>query len=125
MEFSDLGSFCSICHQKDFLPFTCKFCKKEFCLKHRTIQDHQCEYKQPIQIKPIHIHKKKRNRCSVCRKKHTFSNAISTCEHCNKYICMLHRYRFEHDCIKLVKQKPIKQKPIKKKSFIKRFCPCF
>ena len=59
MEFGNLGKHCSetTCHQKDFLPFECKYCKNmviefnfafnltifEYCLEHRTPKDHQCK----------------------------------------------------------------------------------
>lgn len=47
MEFNELGGHCSsqYCHQKDFLPFNCKFCSKSFCLEHRSPFNHNCENK--------------------------------------------------------------------------------
>lgn len=46
--FSDLGSHCSFkeCKQRDFLPFKCEMCKRDFCLEHRTYESHFCPYKR-------------------------------------------------------------------------------
>lgn len=38
----DIGKNCSKCHQLDYLPFTCEFCKKTYCSNHRTLDQHDC-----------------------------------------------------------------------------------
>jgi len=44
MEFQNVGKHCSesTCRQQDFLPFTCNFCNKTFCLDHRDVKSHAC-----------------------------------------------------------------------------------
>ena len=44
MEFN-IGEHCQLeeCNQLDFLPFKCDLCKKIFCLKHKSYDDHKCE----------------------------------------------------------------------------------
>jgi len=44
MDFQNLGKHCSdpTCRQNDFLPFTCKFCTKIYCLDHRSTSCHDC-----------------------------------------------------------------------------------
>jgi len=41
----DIGNHCAepTCRQKDFLPFTCKYCEKLFCLDHKEPTSHNCE----------------------------------------------------------------------------------
>jgi predicted nucleic acid binding AN1-type Zn finger protein len=45
MEFEHVGKHCALetCNQKDFLPFKCDYCKREYCLAHRTYANHGCE----------------------------------------------------------------------------------
>ncbi|MCG3218905.1 MAG: AN1-type zinc finger domain-containing protein [Candidatus Heimdallarchaeota archaeon] len=31
------------CEIYEVLPFTCEYCKKEFCMKHRFPENHDCE----------------------------------------------------------------------------------
>eukprot|EP00914_Ancora_sagittata_P024968 GHVO01049801.1.p1 GENE.GHVO01049801.1~~GHVO01049801.1.p1 ORF type:complete len:113 (-),score=19.05 GHVO01049801.1:188-526(-) len=40
------GAHCQLdwCRQLDFLPFTCPFCGKEFCLDHRQPNEHECPF---------------------------------------------------------------------------------
>lgn len=38
----DIGKNCYKCHQLDFLPFTCEFCKNTYCSNHRTLDQHDC-----------------------------------------------------------------------------------
>lgn len=40
-----IGIHCTmdLCHQKDFLPFTCPDCMKEFCSEHRSATSHDCK----------------------------------------------------------------------------------
>jgi hypothetical protein len=33
---------CSKCGKEETLPFTCKFCREEFCTEHRLPEDHDC-----------------------------------------------------------------------------------
>jgi len=33
---------CYACETNDPMPFTCKFCKHEFCAEHRLPEDHDC-----------------------------------------------------------------------------------
>jgi len=54
MEFPDLGKHCSwsLCRQLDFLPFTCAYCHKAFCLDHRLPGEHECEsHKKPLDLR--------------------------------------------------------------------------
>jgi len=55
MEFGNLGKHCSetTCRQKDFLPFTCKFCEKTFCLDHREFSAHSCPKQNKGDIRAI------------------------------------------------------------------------
>ncbi|KAI3407048.2 hypothetical protein KGF56_000136 [Candida oxycetoniae] len=41
----DIGKNCFFCSQLDFLPFICEFCKQTFCSSHRTVEKHQCPFK--------------------------------------------------------------------------------
>eukprot|EP01040_Poterioochromonas_malhamensis_P018535 gene18535-21672_t len=45
MEFDYIGKHCSLptCNQKDFLPFKCDYCHKDFCLDHRSYACHGCD----------------------------------------------------------------------------------
>lgn len=67
--FSDLGIHCSLseCKQKDFLPFKCEFCKKAFCLEHRTQEGHEFQNMRPETSVVV---------CPICRK----SLRVSTSE---------------------------------------------
>lgn len=49
MEFSDVGKHCAVqdCKERDFLPFSCDFCNKCFCLNHRSETSHHCQTKRP------------------------------------------------------------------------------
>lgn len=122
MEFENLGQHCSYCRQKDFLPFTCKFCKKPFCLQHRTIASHECEEASKVTARYEYDNDKdkktkpkiKRLRCHICNRKNTSSQLVYPCNDCNQNVCMNHRYTFEHECISTIK-KPIVRKNKKKK----------
>lgn len=45
MEFDYIGKHCSLstCNQKDFLPFKCDYCHRDFCLDHRSYACHGCD----------------------------------------------------------------------------------
>jgi predicted nucleic acid binding AN1-type Zn finger protein len=45
MEFEHIGRHCSLpsCNQKDFLPFKCDYCKRDYCLAHRSFDGHGCD----------------------------------------------------------------------------------
>jgi predicted nucleic acid binding AN1-type Zn finger protein len=47
MELANLGERCELdgCHQLDFLPFQCEYCHHTYCLKHRTVENHNCAHK--------------------------------------------------------------------------------
>lgn len=112
MEFNNLGKNCRYCLQKDFLPFLCKYCNHYYCMNHTNTKYHQdCnKLKEKSNIKKIKFNKKK---CFVCNKKDKYNY---TCNKCNKDVCMIHRYEWEHKCnIKLINKSKIK-KSIKKKS---------
>ena len=40
-----IGKHCSVdyCNMRDFLPFTCRKCRKVVCLEHRSLKAHNCE----------------------------------------------------------------------------------
>eukprot|EP01053_Blabericola_migrator_P005769 Blabericola_migrator_1__5768@NODE_2921_length_2208_cov_64_448856_g1831_i0_p2_GENE_NODE_2921_length_2208_cov_64_448856_g1831_i0NODE_2921_length_2208_cov_64_448856_g1831_i0_p2_ORF_typecomplete_len182_score21_74zfAN1/PF01428_16/1_1e13zfAN1/PF01428_16/7_9e02zfAN1/PF01428_16/1_7e06Transp_Tc5_C/PF04236_15/0_0093Transp_Tc5_C/PF04236_15/4_8e02Transp_Tc5_C/PF04236_15/3zfC5HC2/PF02928_16/0_42zfC5HC2/PF02928_16/2_9e03zfC5HC2/PF02928_16/0_017DUF2180/PF09947_9/0_19DUF2180/PF09947_9/0_23DUF2180/PF09947_9/1_2e len=46
--FSDKGAHCEVsyCRTLDFLPFTCEFCKKVFCVEHFQPESHECASKE-------------------------------------------------------------------------------
>jgi len=62
MEFHNLGKHChdETCKQKDFLPFTCKFCEKIYCLDHRDPTSHSCQHSKIGDIRVF--------TCPVCLK---------------------------------------------------------
>jgi len=113
MEFDNLGKKCSFieCGRQDYLPFFCEFCKKYYCLEHRTIDKHKC----PIDNKIINIKKTKSvfYKCELCKEKQLFE---LKCSKCNKHVCLKHRYQDKHHCVKN-KYYSIKR-PSKKKCII-------
>ncbi len=46
MEFYTLGKHCEhpLCHQQDFLPMQCKYCKHHFCTDHHPFEEHKCQH---------------------------------------------------------------------------------
>ncbi|EGV63031.1 hypothetical protein PSN45_004702 [Yamadazyma tenuis] len=56
----DIGQNCSKCHQLDFLPFRCEYCKLVFCADHRRLQDHQCPHLQALESQNIRPRSPKR-----------------------------------------------------------------
>ena len=98
MEFSNLGKHCacSDCNLKDFLPFTCDMCDKDFCLEHRTYEAHKCEkYKTNIVTHTKKIKQKKNPKCVKCK---TRDKLNIKCNTCKKYTCISHRH--SHICVK-------------------------
>lgn len=52
----DIGEHCKICHQRDFLPFICPFCKTSFCQSHKLeFNDHHCKEKTINKIDISHL----------------------------------------------------------------------
>lgn len=126
MEFSNLGSHCSIenCRQQDFLPFQCDACFKTFCRDHRSYAEHLCKHfslgevvqKCPVCGKGISIlpgidinltmsqhmdssecFKQENPKCPKCNIKLTEINTVK-CNKCNKKLCVSHRYPDQHQC---------------------------
>lgn len=61
MELDHIGSHCEFeaCNQKDFLPFKCGDCSKNFCLLHRSTVSHNCSAQQNRDAISVE--------CPVCR----------------------------------------------------------
>lgn len=102
MEFSDLGSHCSLkeCNRQDYLPFQCKYCHEFYCLEHRTEIDHNCsKYEETTRTK---IKKKKevKHTCIVCKKD---TKIEMKCFMCQKNTCLAHRHY--HTCLKRLEKK--------------------
>ena len=126
MEFSHLGSHCSIstCSQQDFLPFQCEACNKTYCKDHRAYSDHSCSsipmgeevVKCPLCGKGItrlpgidinltisqhmdssECRQEEISRCPKCKARLTDINTI-TCNRCRQKVCVVHRYSDQHDC---------------------------
>mmetsp|Transcript_33201 Transcript_33201/g.30136 ORF Transcript_33201/g.30136 Transcript_33201/m.30136 type:complete len:81 (+) Transcript_33201:70-312(+) len=72
MEFANLGKHCTemTCRQKDFLPFTCKFCLKIFCLDHRDPTSHECDKSNKGDIRIF--------KCPMCLQTVKFDSGIMT-----------------------------------------------
>lgn len=45
MEFDYVGKHCALptCNQRDYLPFKCNYCQRDYCLEHRLYACHGCE----------------------------------------------------------------------------------
>jgi len=116
MEFHNLGSHCSnpSCKQLDFLPFKCDACGLQFCLEHRTYENHHCAVFQDHNITDIcseckleldpnqeHICKGKKKRSNKCQKPKCKKIELIPifCAQCNKQFCIQHRLEVDHDCI--------------------------
>eukprot|EP00808_Paulinella_micropora_P019817 g4236.t1 len=116
MEFGELGKYCVAegCGQKDFLPFTCKYCQGSFCLQHQSIRDHGCS-KAPDKVlseaspsaetvttKERKDKKEKakkdalRCRAAGCKERTAFN--LHNCKHCRHLVCLSHRLAWDHDC---------------------------
>ena len=78
MDFQNLGKHCfeSTCRQKDFLPFECKFCKKDFCLDHRETSAHACPKANTGDMKAIS--------CPICLKTLVYDASQSNE---NEFVC--------------------------------------
>lgn len=92
----EIGKLCQYtpCGVKDFLPFQCNLCKKNFCLEH--FKNHECQIKNETK----NIKKKtkiNKYRCCVknCREK---SFTMLKCFECGKHYCLKHRYPDLHQC---------------------------
>lgn len=98
---------CGIC---DFLPFTCKGCKQQFCLEHFKRADHSCKAAPATPppnaawwspdvvapaVAPAGKPKKKSKRCVECRKKQVIP---MRCNDCGACVCPSHRFGPDHRC---------------------------
>ena len=126
MEFSNLGSHCSIpnCFQQDFLPFRCDACEQTYCRTHRSYFEHKCSQvpmgeevcRCPICNKGITLvpgqdpnltisqHMDSPNcrveqslKCPRCNVKLTGINSVM-CNRCKQKLCLTHRYSDQHEC---------------------------
>jgi uncharacterized C2H2 Zn-finger protein len=126
MEFSNLGSHCSInnCYQQDFLPFQCDACRRTYCKDHRAYSEHSCAHvpmgeevvKCPVCSKGItrlpgidinltisqhmdssECSKVEASRCPKCKTRLTDINTI-VCNRCRQKVCVSHRYSDQHEC---------------------------
>lgn len=126
MEFSNLGSHCSIpnCYQQDFLPFLCNACQKVYCRTHRSYFEHDCKEipmgeqvtKCPICNKGITLvlgqdpnitisqhmdssecREEQTEKCPKCKIRLTGVNSVM-CNRCKQKLCLTHRYADQHDC---------------------------
>lgn len=126
MEFSNLGSHCSIpnCYLQDFLPFQCAACLRTYCKTHRSYSEHSCTQipmgeevvKCPVCAKGItklpgidinltisqHLDspeckKEQFDQCPKCKIRLTGINSI-VCNRCRQKVCVTHRYSDQHEC---------------------------
>lgn len=69
MEFDTIGQHCAVsdCRQKDFLPFTCDYCRKKLCNEHRAYAAHSCDGAKAKDITSID--------CPVCAKSVKFDKS--------------------------------------------------
>jgi predicted nucleic acid binding AN1-type Zn finger protein len=122
-----IGKHCqfSYCNQLDFLPFRCESCKGTFCLDHRTETSHQCpkagewaaKRRLAQQSTPSGNGKTLRDAVEVKRPcaslacKTVIGSALTPAVHCptcNRYYCLQHRLKEDHNCKDLV---PIGARP--------------
>ena len=93
MEFANSGKHCSHteCNQQDFLPFTCDYCKRSYCLAHRTYASHGCDGDAAKDIHSIE--------CPICLKSVVFKK--------NQNVDEIWNQHYANDCTKeLSKAKP-------------------
>lgn len=71
LEHTNLGQHCEVpdCNERDFLPFKCDVCSRNFCLLHRTYTDHSCSGANSKDMTSID--------CPICSKSVKFSKAQS------------------------------------------------
>jgi hypothetical protein len=128
MEFSNLGSHCSVswCRQKDFLPYKCEACHLTFCTEHRQFSNHSCRneprgtqvFRCPICNSAIdyrvgedaNLKWEEHMNLGRCQKqtlpscpargcKAKLGAANSVrCTTCRKQVCVSHRYPDKHPC---------------------------
>eukprot|EP00808_Paulinella_micropora_P013512 g52718.t1 len=104
MEFREVGSHCEAdgCGQKDFLPFTCKYCNQCFCLTHRSPSDHKCGQEPSTGVREGAGATKQKDqakvRCVVkgCKERKSFD--LHSCKFCGHLTCLSHRLHWEHPC---------------------------
>jgi len=103
MEFGNLGQHCKYpsCHQRDFLPFTCKHCDDTFCLEHRTPLSHECaSYVNPSinpASTPVNVTITRSAKCEFDHCKRRDLTPV-TCRHCRHTFCIAHRFPHTHHC---------------------------
>ena len=88
----EIGTYCHLCKQLDFLPFKCNKCHHHYCLKHYPSDKHECLSNQKSNKQ---LCKKNTIKCHLesCRKK-TITPYF--CKKCNKYYCLIHRFHDLH-----------------------------
>ena len=81
---------------QDYLPFTCRFCNKCFCLDHRLPRVHKCKNMPKEKVLTKDKLKIEKYKCDykTCR-----SNSIFqfTCKTCEKTFCSNHRHHLDHE----------------------------
>ncbi|KAK4528945.1 hypothetical protein GAYE_SCF67G6894 [Galdieria yellowstonensis] len=95
-----IGENCSFkgCNQLDFLPYTCEYCGRTFCGKHRLPPSHHCQdYKnvptnQTIPTKP-------QQQLETCSQPKCNKITVTRCGECAQSFCASHRNTDQHDCI--------------------------
>ncbi|POS87399.1 hypothetical protein EPUL_000655 [Erysiphe pulchra] len=110
-----IGTHCQLeyCNRLDFLPFKCESCGYTFCLDHRSETAHKCSKagewaarrrEENLKTQSLGINKNMQDveRCcasSTCKTIIGTSLSISVhCTSCNRYYCLKHRLKDEHDC---------------------------
>lgn len=114
-----IGSHCQLlyCNRLDFLPFKCESCHGIFCLDHRSETAHQCpksgdwaarRRKDNVNTPSLGAGKPMREierPCAVSTCRTIIGTSLSTSVHCmtcNRYYCLKHRMKEEHECSRLV-----------------------
>lgn len=126
----NIGKLCEYqrCYCNDFLPFFCRYCKKNYCLEHSSPIYHECKNTKDldlisiecptcnITIKLYHNEDKKdileihnKNCTKISNKLYKKCGKISCtnkmtysntfrCKYCDKDVCLQHRFQEEHEC---------------------------
>eukprot|EP00996_Jenningsia_fusiforme_P002030 NODE_2877_length_1098_cov_86.606292_g2639_i0.p1 GENE.NODE_2877_length_1098_cov_86.606292_g2639_i0~~NODE_2877_length_1098_cov_86.606292_g2639_i0.p1 ORF type:complete len:288 (+),score=47.95 NODE_2877_length_1098_cov_86.606292_g2639_i0:81-944(+) len=113
MDLPNIGARCDLpdCRMYDFLPFKCHKCEGQFCLEHRSFEDHHCvaflseAEKRNVNTIPAAVVAPAppcaMNGCTHLRE----HCARISCNSCRKTFCVHHRLPEDHNCERLVAQK--------------------
>lgn len=80
------------CKTTDLAPYRCSYCRKQLCMDHKPIYDHECEQLNVnIKKKKIPVKIKKCIKCD--------NDGIYVCGKCNTNVCVTHRRHDKHTTI--------------------------